>query len=102
VVANASGELDQLGADVGSPEPIPAEVYEFLTAALTAGAAQGRFTAMAPGRDGTRGRVRPADAESDPVETDNLVIMPASVLLRHSKSAEVPMNDRVRTPGGER
>ena len=47
VVANSSGELEQFAADVGTPDPTPAEVYEFLVGALAAGASQGRFTAVA-------------------------------------------------------
>jgi hypothetical protein len=47
VVANSSGDLEHFYADVGIPDPTPAEVYEFLVGALAAGASQGRFTAVA-------------------------------------------------------
>jgi hypothetical protein len=39
VVANGRGELEHFAAEPGTPDPTPAEVYEFLLGAMTAGAA---------------------------------------------------------------
>jgi hypothetical protein len=47
VIANRRGELEQFGADVGTPDPTPSEVYEFLMGALAAHASQEHFTAVA-------------------------------------------------------
>jgi hypothetical protein len=47
VVAGPDGALEQVGTDVGSDDPTPLEVYEFLEAALRAGARQGRYSAVA-------------------------------------------------------
>ena len=39
VISNPEGGLEQYAADIGKPNPTPAEVYEFLVAALAADSA---------------------------------------------------------------
>ena len=46
-IRNADAQIEQIAADVGDDEPDVAEVHEFILAALSAGAAEGRFTAIA-------------------------------------------------------